>query len=553
MKKKSNDKSSSIFSETFSNLGDYLRKKYGYILIAFFTLLLVSAISFFKISTAQTVAAFTVSDFELGMISDKTIIADRSLPGDEINPVSVIEGEKIVKKGFPVTEESIEKLNKLANSPVYMDYRAFANNEIFLLILTVMWYLLFSLIPFGRKIKISEVLFQVIFFLLIYFVAAFAGKLPFFSTPYSLCIAIPSTLFVVLYSILYGNIPAILYSFLLSFGVLNASSWQLVPFFYTMFTCLVSCILVRSIQRRIDMVIAAVVMAVLNVLFLGIIATIFNSDLLELGREFAFVAGTGFLSGILALGLLTPFELLLNTSSVFRLMELSDLNNPFMQNMLVQASGTYQHSMMVAQLAENACREIGANALVARVGAYYHDIGKIDQSEYFVENQKGENSHDKINPSLSVSIIRSHVKKGVEKAHQLHLPPNIIDIIAEHHGNSVIAYFYNEAKEKDPTLEPEDFSYMGNPPTTRESAVVMLADTVEAACRTLENPSVPRLEKFITTLVNAKVDHKQLDNCDLTFRDITKIKESFVQLLAGYYHSRIEYPDQEKDKEKEKE
>ena len=162
------------------------------------------------------------------------------------------------------------------------------------------------------------------------------------------------------------------------------------------------------------------------------------------------------------------------------------------------------------------------------------------------------NKHDDINPSLSASIIKSHVKKGVEKAHQLRLPTKIIDIIAEHHGNSVIAYFYNEAKEKDPTLMPEDFSYMGTPPTTRESAVVMLADTVEAACRTLENPSVPRLEKFITTLVNGKVEHKQLDNCDLTFRDITKIKESFVQLLAGYYHSRIEYPDQEKEKEKEK-
>ena len=230
-------------------------------------------------------------------------------------------------------------------------------------------------------------------------------------------------------------------------------------------------------------------------------------------------------------------------------MDLSDLNNPLMRKMLVNASGTYNHSMMVAQLAENACREIGANPLIARVGAYYHDIGKLEQSQYFVENQKGENKHDDINPTLSASVIKSHVKKGVEKAQQLHLPKSIVDIIAEHHGNSVIAYFYNEAKEKDPTLTPEDFSYPGNPPSTRESAVVMLADTVEAACRTLEKPSVTRLEKFITTLINAKVEHKQLDNCDLTFRDVSKIKEAFVQVLAGYYHSRIEYPDQKNQEE----
>ena len=178
------------------------------------------------------------------------------------------------------------------------------------------------------------------------------------------------------------------------------------------------------------------------------------------------------------------------------------------------------------------------------MGAYYHDIGKIEQPEYFVENQKGQNKHDAISPTLSASVIKSHVRKGVEKAHQMHLPQVIIDIIAEHHGNSVIAYFYNEAKEKDPSLSPEDFSYPGPAPTSRESAVVMLADTVEAACHTLESPSVPRLEKFITQLVSGKVEHNQLDNCGLTFRDVSKIKEAFVQVLAGYYHTRIEYPDQ---------
>ena len=173
-------------------------------------------------------------------------------------------------------------------------------------------------------------------------------------------------------------------------------------------------------------------------------------------------------------------------------MDLSDLNNPLMQKMLITASGTYNHSLMVAQLAESGCREIGANPLIARVGAYYHDIGKVDQSEYFVENQTGTNKHDDINPTLSASIIKSHVKKGVEKARSLHLPQVIIDVISEHHGNSVIAYFYNEAKEKDPSLTPEDFSYPGNPPSSKESAVVMLADTVEEILSKGENYGKPK-------------------------------------------------------------
>ena len=271
---------------------------------------------------------------------------------------------------------------------------------------------------------------------------------------------------------------------------------------------------------------------------------LFNESFDRFGTLAFAIAVNGFICGILALGFITPLEQILNTASVFRLMDLSDLNNPTMRGLLLTASGTYNHAMMVATLAENACNEIGANALVARVGAYYHDIGKMDQSEYFVENQTGQNKHDDINPSLSVSVIRSHVKKGVEKAHQLHLPQVIIDIIAEHHGNSVIAYFYNEAKKQNPDANEEDFAYNGVPPTTKESAVVMLADTVEAACRTLEKPSVSRLDKFIQSLIASKLEHHQLDNCNLTFSDLTKIRESFVTILAGYYHSRIEYPDQ---------
>ena len=546
MNNKKKEKENNVY---FQIIVDFVKKNSVAISMMILSFVLVSALNFLNISTTQTVASFDIDGFEIGQIADRTIVANKTLPADENNPVSVKEGEKIIRKGFAITEEGFEKLKKMSESPLYIDFRAFANNELFLFLLMIGWFLLIMFLIPNHQQMFREILVQVIFFVVVYFVVAFGRKLDFLSSPYALPMIIPASLFIMLITILYGKTEALILSLVMSLGVLNAANWALEPFLYTFATSLCSVVIVHKIEKRIDLIFASIVLALYNIVMLVLFIVISNETFTNMGRSIVGVAVNGFISGILTLGFLTPLEIILNTASVFRLMDLSDLNNPLMRKMLVNASGTYNHSMMVAQLAENACREIGANPLIARVGAYYHDIGKLEQSQYFVENQKGENKHDDINPTLSASVIKSHVKKGVEKAQQLHLPKSIVDIIAEHHGNSVIAYFYNEAKEKDPTLTPEDFSYPGNPPSTRESAVVMLADTVEAACRTLEKPSVTRLEKFITTLINAKVEHKQLDNCDLTFRDVSKIKEAFVQVLAGYYHSRIEYPDQKNQEE----
>ncbi|MBP5568714.1 MAG: HDIG domain-containing protein [Treponema sp.] len=553
MKAKKTEFKSSVLSVFFENLGNYVKVKYPFLILFFLGFLAVCAVTLVKVSTSESVARFALNDFEIGQVADRDIIANKSLPPDGMDPVAIQKGERIIHKGFVITEEAYAKLKKMSVSPIYIDYRAFANIILFLFLVAVAWYLLYSFLPFNRKIKMREVILQTIFFLIVYSATAFGSKVQLFSTQYSLCIIIPASLCVMLVTILYDDLAAVLFSVIMSIGVLVASGWQLPPFLYTLATSLSSVAIVRKIERRIDLVLSSIMLSIFNAVYMFVLLVIFNESLTDSGSLIIGVMCNAFFSGIMTLGFLTPLEYILNSSSVFRLMDLSDLNNnPLMQKMLVTASGTYNHSLMVAQLAETACREIGANALIARVGAYYHDIGKIDQSEYFVENQKGENKHDEINPSLSASVIKSHVKKGVEKAHQMHLPQAVIDIISEHHGNSVITYFYNEAKAKDPTVSPEDYSYPGNPPSTRESAVVMLADTVEAACRTLENPSVTSLEKFITTLINAKVEHNQLDNCDLTFRDISKIKEAFVQILAGYYHSRIEYPDQKEEENKEK-
>lgn len=552
--KKTENKKKSFLAVNLSIAGKYIKEKYAYILLFFFGFLLLAGLNLLKVSTSNSVAGFVLEDFEIGQIADRTIIADRTLPPDGIDIVAVQNGEKVIKKGFPITEEGYAKLKKMSLSSVVIDYRAFANNLLYLFLVAIAWYLLYSFLNFGRKIKLREPLLQVILLLMVYSVTAFSSRFAFFNNSYSLCIVIPIGLCVMLITILYGELSAILFAFISSLAIIVACGWQLPPALFMLASSLCTVAIVRKIERRLDLVFASIILSIFEVIMMLFLLIIFNEDFTNKGSVFVGIFLNGFLSGILTLGLLTPLEFMLNSASVFRLMDLSDLNNPLMQKMLITASGTYNHSLMVAQLAETACREIGANPLIARVGAYYHDIGKIDQSEYFVENQKGQNKHDDINPSLSASIIKSHVKKGVEKAREMHLPQVIIDVVSEHHGNSVIAYFYNEAKEKDPSVTPEDFSYPGNPPSSKESAVVMLADTVEAACRTLENPSVSRLEKFITQLVSGKIEHNQLNNCDLTFTDITKIKQAFVQILVGYYHSRIEYPDQQDpDKQKDKE
>ena len=527
--------------------GSYMRKNYPFLILFFAGLLAVSALNFLKISTAQTIANFSLYDFEIGQIADRTIIADRNLPPDNIDPVSVMKGEKIIKKGFAITEEGYAKLKKMSASPLYIDYRAFANSELYLLLLSIMWYLLFTFISVNRKLLFKEPLLQVIFFLAVFAVTAFCGKFPAFSSPYSICIVIPSALCIMIVTILYGNLSALLLSIIMSIGVLCATNWQIPTFLLTLASSLTAAAIVRKIERRLDLVFAGLMISAFNIVYVLLFSVIFNETFDEIPKLMIGLAINGFLSGILTLGLLTPLEIMLNTASVFRLMDLSDTNTAIFKQMQIQANGTYNHSMMVAQLAEAGCREIGANSLLARVGAYYHDIGKMDQSEYFVENQVNgmENKHNDLNPTLSASVIKSHVRKGVEKARQLHLPQAVIDIISEHHGNSIITYFFNSAKEKDPSLDEDDFRYPGIPPTTKESAVVMLADTVEAACHTLDNPTSPRLEKFITILINQKVELKQLDNCDLTFRDISGIKAAFVNLLTGYYHNRIKYQNQQ--------
>lgn len=551
--------SGAIAAENTSTLDKVINYAKGHL-----SLIVLIAVSYFvativnllSVASGQSVAAFNVEDFELGQISDRTIIAAKSIPADDDFPIDITEGEKILRKGFPVTEDAYMKLRKMSQSPIYLDYRAFANTELYLLILAIVWCLFFatigkSLLRSGRQWDIKQFAYQVACFLIVYATVSFGQKTVYFQTSFSICVITCATLFVLIESLLYGALNAVFFSIILAFTVFNATGYQAVPFLYTLTSSLFVSVIAKKIERRIDLGLTAVVSAFVNSVIIVILSVIFNASIPSLIFVILGVAANGVLSGILALGLITPLELILNTASIFRLMDLSDLNTPIMRKMLLMASGTYQHSLMVAQLSEAAARDIGANALLARVGSYYHDIGKIDQSEYFTENQTNKvNKHKEISINLSVSVIRSHVKRGMEKARILHLPQAVIDIIEEHHGNGIIAYFFNKAQEIDPNVNPADFSYTGRMPTTKESGIVMLADTVEAACRSLDNPTKANIEDFMKKLIQTKIDSHFLDNCELTFRDLDKSSNAFLNVLVSYYHNRIAYPNQKSETEK---
>ena len=256
----------------------------------------------------------------------------------------------------------------------------------------------------------------------------------------------------------------------------------------------------------------------------------------------------GVLSGIVVSAVLPVLESVFNIASDIKLLELSDLNHPLMRQLVMSAPGTYHHSVVVSNLSEEAAEMIGANALLVRVAAYYHDIGKIRKREYFIENQLGlENRHDQLTPRMSALILISHVKEGIEMARKHNLPEQLIDFIPQHHGTSLISYFYNKAKElEDPAqqnVNEEDFRYTGPKPQSREAGILMLADVVEAASRSLHDPTPARVQTMVRSNVARVFSEGQLDDCELTLRGLNLISTAFIRILTGRFHHRIVYPE----------
>ena len=306
-----------------------------------------------------------------------------------------------------------------------------------------------------------------------------------------------------------------------------------------------SSVLVLQVRRRSQIIRAGLIVGAVQMACLMFIE-FFRMDLVKYYLVFL---ANGILCSVVVAGLLPVFEYMFGIVTNISLLELSDFNHPILRSMILKAPGTYHHSLVVGNLSEAAAEAIGANALLARIGSYYHDIGKIQKAEYFSENQMPlASKHDELAPSMSKLVITNHVKDGIELARKYRLNDKIMDFITEHHGTSLVYYFYRRALESSQDApEEEGFRYPGPKPRSKETAIVLLADSVEAASRTLKDPSPTRIEELVHKIINNKFIDMQLDECDLTLRDLENIAEVFIRILSGIYHTRTTYPEKESE------
>ncbi|MDD5556898.1 MAG: HDIG domain-containing protein [bacterium] len=322
---------------------------------------------------------------------------------------------------------------------------------------------------------------------------------------------------------------------------------------YTLVSAVGGAIAVYStigVRRRSQLVRAGATIGLANVITIGAIDAIGNVNIISASVGFRVAGGylLGILSAFFAASLLPLFEHVFNVVTDIRLLELSDLNHPLLKRMFIEAPGTYHHSLMVGNLAEAAAEAVGANPLQARVCAYFHDIGKMGKPEYFTENQTyGASRHDKLNPQMSSLVIRSHVKDGLDMALRYKLSRPIINAIREHHGTGLVYYFYRRAEEEAQAegeeVAQEDYRYGGPRPRSKETAILLLADAVEAASRSLDRPTPSRVTQLVWKIISQRIVDGQLNECDLTFNDIRLVAERFEHILNSTFHTRVKYPE----------
>ena len=302
---------------------------------------------------------------------------------------------------------------------------------------------------------------------------------------------------------------------------------------------------VATLGQRSDISRAALSISASNACVIIALGMVQNQALDVIAFGVVFGVSNGLIASIFTMGILPYLENLFGITTSIKLLELANPNQPLLKRLMTEAPGTYHHCIMVGNLGEAAADAIGANGLEVRLGAYYHDIGKLKRPYFFAENQfTGNNPHNSMMPHLSTLIITSHVKDGIEMAKEAKLPPIIIQMIAQHHGDSLVSFFYSKAKEIDPEAKERDYRYEQPKPQTKEAAILMMADTVEAAVRSRKNATPGQIEGFIRTLIKNKLNDGQFDECELTFRDLDLIATAFTRVINGIYHKRIEYPQQ---------
>lgn len=455
-----------------------------------------------------------------------------------VQPIIIKKGQIIVKEGEPVTERDLIILKDLGlldnddNKYIYL--------SIIALVLLVMFLQWFYIYKYYREVynDYSKLILLSILMCISVLLARTIAIISPFLIPLA-CIPMLITLLINYKISLTSNIiNCILLSAVVQFNIEIT--------LLAILNSILGAVALKRLQQRNDILYASLFVGAMNVTLTFTVGFLLSNNVLEVLKRSGYSFVGSIMAAILTVGFLPFFESTFDIVTNIKLLELSNPNHPVQKKLLLEAPGTYHHSILVANLAEVAAEQVGGNPVLARVCAYYHDIGKIKRPMFFKENQVGkDNPHDKINPNLSTLIITSHIKDGLEIAKEYKLPKVIRDAIEQHHGTSLVKYFYVTAKnnsDKPEEIKEDDFKYPGPIPESKENAILMLADGVEAAVRSISEPTKGKIEEMVNNIIKARLNEGQLDNCDLTLKDLNKIRAAFLKALSGIYHQRIEYP-----------
>ncbi len=468
----------------------------------------------------------------------------------------VKQGEMLLREGEKVTEKDMLKLKALEFET--RREQLFTSGVGFVLLFMMFFVILFevNLKVYGSPtVNNRDLLFLSLMLIILFFLGevstslatGIAGSIPYSMEASSLFYAIPVATGAMTVCLFMGLRIAIPFSIAMAFVVAFLFENRFDMFLFFLLSNIVGAYWVRTCKERGTLIKAGLKVGLVNILVVTALHMFKGSGLdLKLVWDWTFGFVGGVSSAILATGFAPVVEMMFGYSTDIKLLELANLDRPILHKLMLEAPGTYHHSVIVGSLVEAAAAAVGANPLLAKASGYYHDIGKIKKPLYFIENQVGsENKHDKLAPSMSSLILIAHVKDGVEIARNHKLGKAIIDIIQQHHGTTLITYFYEKAKQLkgEDTVKMEHFRYPGPKPQTKEAGLVLLADAVEAASRSLENPTPARIKGLVQRIINKMFLDEQLDECELTLRDLHEIARSFNKILTGIHHHRIEYPD----------
>lgn len=455
---------------------------------------------------------------------------------------TIQKGQIIIRKGEVVTSEDIAILNALGlkNPKIYF------SNIIGIIMITAICFLLVFLYLNYFYPDIYENISKLILLGIISIFVVLLAKIASQVSGYLMPIASASMLVAISFSPNIAILLTVMLSLLIGFipgGGLNYSLVSIISGIVAIYS-------IRKATQRSSLTRAGLLIAGVNIITISALGLINNESYYLILQNNFWGVLNGLLAVILTIGILPFLESYFDITTSFKLMELSNPNQPLLKKMILEAPGTYHHSIVVGNLSETAAEEIGGNGLLARVGAIYHDIGKIKRPYFFTENQEAyKNIHDEMEPSLSALVIASHVKEGLELAKKNKLPKDIIDIITQHHGTGLITYFFHRAlKENGSDIDAvaeENYRYSGPKPQTKEAGIILLADSLEAATRSLTNPTATRIKTLVKEIIQKNLDSGQLEECDLTLKDLDKIGDSFSRILNGMFHSRVEYPDED--------